>query len=110
MGPSTPAYYDPNWVAWEWITADRLLSNSPCYLVSAHFQAAAAGVGNTSIVNGQDTGGEVVFTFVAAASTGRALDLKVPLWLSKGLFIDVGANTQGVLVQYHIPRGGIRLA
>ena len=92
--------------SWAWVTADRLLSTGPCELLFAYLVVSAAST-DTHLYDGANTSGDKIVTLEAAAATGHPFKPKEPLYCRRGLYVDIGTNVTGVLVQWReLPRRG----
>jgi len=99
----TPFIDDPKRVGWKWCTVDQLVSPGPCFLLGIMLTASSAGAATATIRNGHNTGGEIVCVVGASASWTVTFPPQSPIYLDKGLFVDVGSNVTGVLVMYYQP-------
>lgn len=91
--PNSKAY------AWRWCEKDQVLTRSPCELVYAHLVVSAAST-DSYLYDGENTSGEKIVPLVAAAVTGLEFRPPVPIYCRRGLFVDVGTNVTGILVQW----------
>jgi hypothetical protein len=85
--------------SWAWVTADMKLTDQTAELVSAHLVVSAAST-DSAIYNGADTNGDKILALASAAVTTLPITPPVPIYCSKGLFVDVGTNVTGILVQW----------
>ena len=83
---------------------DKKVCNRPCFLYAAHLVATTGGAATTVIRDGHDTGGETVVDLAALTSSNDPRKFDPPIFLKKGLYIDVGSNVTSVLVHYMVAR------
>lgn len=85
--------------SWRYCTTDQILSKGPCELL--YFNVCpSAGAAECALYNGTDTSGELIIPIYLTVQLNYDYSPKQPIYCSKGLFIDIGANVTGVLVQY----------
>lgn len=84
---------------WEWVTASMIISRGPCELVSV-FLVPSAATTNSAIYDGVDTQGKLIGTLVAAVAAPWQFSARVPLYCRQGLYVVVGDNVTGILVQW----------
>lgn len=84
-------------ISWAWVTEDRLLKEGECELLYANLCPSAASA-DAMLRNGVDSSGEIIATLKTQSLTNLPLDLPEEIYLSKGLFVDVGSYVTGVLV------------
>lgn len=93
--------------SWAWVTSDQLLSHGPCDLISAYLVVSAAST-DTHLYDGENTRGSKIATLESAAVTGHHFKPPVPIYCRRGLYLDVGTNVTGVLVQWReLPYRGV---
>jgi len=85
--------------SWAWVTASQALSHVPCELVSVVLVATGATTDST-VYNGTTAEGAVVFKLVANAAITRPVRFPVPIYCPNGLYVEVGSNVAGILVQW----------
>jgi hypothetical protein len=83
--------------SWAWVTGDRKLTDRESELVAAYLVVSAAST-DSAIYNGADTSGDKILDLKSAAITNLAFEPPVPIYCSKGIFVDVGTNVSGILV------------
>ena len=79
---------------------DKKVCNRPVFLYAAHLVAGTGGVATAVIKDGHDTGGEAVVDLAALTSSCDARRFDPPIYLKKGLYVDVGSNVTSVLVHF----------
>lgn len=93
--------------SWAWVTADRLLSTGPCELVYAQAVSDGGEIKDTWLYDGANTRGEKIINLQRGTSGNITLSPKVPIYCRRGLYVDIGNNTEGVLVQWReLPHKG----
>jgi hypothetical protein len=85
--------------SWAWVTADRKLTDRESELVAAYLVCSAASTGSV-IYDGSDTGGDKVIGLEGALAITWGFTPPVPIYCRKGIFVDVGTNVTGILVQW----------
>ena len=83
---------------------DKKVCNRPVFLYAAHLVASTGGVATAVIRDGHDTGGEAVVDLAALTSSCDPRKFDPPIYLKKGLYVDVGGNVTSVLVHF-LPAG-----
>lgn len=85
--------------SWEWVTADKKLSDGPCELIGADLVVSAAST-DTHLYNGRNTSGRKVITLESAVVTNMPWNPNAPVYCDGGLYIDIGTSVTGVLVRW----------
>lgn len=85
--------------SWEWLTADKKLSDGPAELVHVHQVATAATTGVTAY-NGRSASGKIIVNCASNTFNNNHFDPTVPIYCDQGIYITIGTNTTGVLVQW----------
>ena len=94
--------------SWKWVTADEILEKGPgiisCVILTAKANACAV-----TLHDGVDTNGETIATLETSASQSRPYAFHDHLYFKRGLYVDVDANTLGILVVWHpLPFGALK--
>ncbi len=84
--------------SWKWVTADELLSHGPCDFLYAHFIPKSAATATSLIYANTEASGDIISSIRTAESRACEIDPPVPLYCPKGLYIDIAAQTKGILV------------
>ncbi len=89
---------------WEKLVIRRVMQSTliwakPCSLFIASITAASAGPAAAVIRNGNNEDADKIFDLAAPASSMAHGRFQPPLFFSKGIFVEVGANVTSVLVQ-----------
>ena len=80
------------------VSADRLISTEPCLLHGAVILASALG-GDATIYDGHDaTTGKSVLPLKGAANISNPIMFPEPVFLARGLFVDVGSSITSVAI------------
>lgn len=85
--------------SWEWVTASRLLSHGPCELLFAYMTVGTGCVG-ANLYNGESTAEELIVTLESAVATGHPFSPPVPIYCSRGLYVEVAAAVTGIFIQW----------
>jgi hypothetical protein len=88
-------------VQWAYVTADRRLADKPCWLHWAYLVVSSAST-NSALYDGEDTNGNKITDLKSAAVTGHEFKPPQPLFCRQGLYVDVGTNVSGILVEYEM--------
>lgn len=86
--------------SWVWVTADRLLSHGACELLYARAYSDGGAIENTALYDGESTSGTIIVNFNSGVKSNIPLTPKVPIYCRRGLYVDIGENTEGVFVQW----------
>lgn len=73
------------------------MTDRECELIAAYLVVSAASI-DSAIYNGADTSGDKILALESAAITNLPFEPPVPIYCSKGLFVDVGTSVTGILV------------
>lgn len=82
------------------VTKDSIVHPGPCYLITADMTVDAAGAATANIRDGVDNTASVALTLSAVASDHDCRRYIIPIFISKGLFVDISANVTSVLIQF----------
>jgi hypothetical protein len=82
------------------VTVDKKVSNRPCFLYSACLVAGTGGAATAVIRDGHETASEAVLDLGALTSSNDIRKFDPPLYLKKGMFVDVGSNVTSVFVLF----------
>jgi len=84
----------------EYLTADRLITNLPCQLLSVTVTPDAQGVGDITLYDGEAAESGYQIGTLRTAS-GETLQVRFRgLYLTRGLYVDVGSNVTCVIVEW----------
>ena len=92
---------------WKWVEADELLEKGPgilSYALLTSDQAACA----VTIYDGVDANAKVIATLETTADQSRPFAFHDHLLFRHGLYVNVDANTLGLLLVWHALPHGIR--
>jgi hypothetical protein len=84
--------------SWAWVTADQVLSTGPCELVYAQAVSDGGKIQDTWLYNGTNTNGDKIINLQKGATGNITLNPRRALYCQRGIYVDVGSNTEGVLV------------
>lgn len=91
---------------WKWVTGDELLSHGPCELIYAQAVSDGGKIQDTWIYDGESTSGDKIINLQKGTTGNITLSPRKPLYCRRGLYVDIGSNTEGVLVQWReLPKG-----
>ena len=85
----------------ELFTADKLVSEKPCWLYFAQV-VPSGGTTDTYLYDGHNTSGKKVIALNSAVATVQSFSPAQPVLCKQGLYLDVGTNCSGVFVQWEI--------
>jgi len=92
--------------SWAWVTVDRLLSLGPCELVYAQAVSDGGEIKDTWLYDGENTSGDEIINLQKGTTGNITLSPKVPIYCRRGLYVDIGSSTEGVLVIWReMPKG-----
>ena len=84
------------------VTADALVCRHPCFVSSIHVESGnVANPSKVHFYDGHDTSGEEKLGF-NTRDGGYEVEVDIPHYFKKGLYIDFEANTTSVTVQFMI--------
>lgn len=87
-------------IGWETYAADAIVHVGPCLLHGIVVLASAAG-GDVTVYEGQDaSSGRKIATLKGAANVSNPIMLTKPLYLPRGIFLDVGTSITEVMVGF----------
>lgn len=87
--------------AWRFVTEDSLLSTKECDLLYANL-APSASAADVTIYDGINTLGVKVVALQASTKTNLEFRPRKSIYCRRGLYIDVGSNVTGLLVQFRV--------
>lgn len=82
------------------VTADKKVSNRPCFLYGCSLVAGTGGAATAVIRDGHETTSEGVIDLAALTSSYDTRKFDPPLYLKRGMFVDVGSNVTSVFVHF----------
>uniref|UniRef100_A0A6M3LVT2 Uncharacterized protein n=1 Tax=viral metagenome TaxID=1070528 RepID=A0A6M3LVT2_9ZZZZ len=92
--------------SWRWVTANELLSRTPCELCCAIAYSDGEAIENTALYDGESTTGRLIANLNSGVKAEISLEPKEPIYCCRGLYVEIGENTEGVFVQWReIPQG-----
>lgn len=84
----------------ELVAADKKVCNGPCFLYGAALVSTTGGASTAVIRDGHDTSGDPAVDLAALTSSNDPRMFDPPIYLKKGLFVDIGSNVTSVLVHF----------
>lgn len=91
--------------SWTHVTDDQLLSTGPCELVYASIAVGSAN-NKATFYNGVGTNNPIVVILQTAARTSVDFNPPKPVYCSKGLYVDLTSNVDGLFVMWReLPKG-----
>lgn len=91
---------DPKKYDVKYLAASALLTDRPHYVQSMYFGPHATLVAQYKIYLGSSTAGELLYHVTLSAGIPLFLDFEVPLYFSRGLYVEFASNGSSVTVQY----------
>ena len=82
------------------VTSDQLVSRTPIWIYSLVITSNGTAEADATIYDGESTSGDAVLTLYTVDESMAQLVFPEPLYLHKGLYVDIGSNVTEVLVQY----------
>lgn len=87
----------------DWVTADKVVCPRPCFLLDGMLTGDGGGASDCTIRNGHTSSADIKLKVRAVDDATQPFSLKRPVYMSSGLYVDVGSNVEGVFVQYFEP-------
>jgi hypothetical protein len=87
-------------IAFRRLTASDVVNKRSAYLFAAHLVAAASGDSKAIIREGVDISGEPKITLSALNYASDRAIFVPPVYFEKGIYVQVGAGTSEVLLQF----------
>ena len=85
--------------SWKWITASELLTKQPCDLCFVILTCDDAN-DSATIYDGESASGEIVATIKALQNRSVGLNIHHHIFCRKGLYVALGDNCLGALIQW----------
>lgn len=82
------------------VTSDQCVSPNPVWVYSLVISSNGTDEADATIYDGESTSGDQVMTLFCNDEEMAQVIFPEPLYLRKGLYVDVGTNVNEVLVQY----------
>jgi len=80
------------------LTADGIVNEGQTLLFGIHIEASTAG-GDVSLYEGNDSqSGRLIGTFKDNLTNHEVKNFNVPVYLDRGLFVDIGSNVTAITV------------
>ena len=87
---------------WIRTTVDGCLSNSRTLVAAVIITPTSQSSGTVTLYNGESTNDPQVILLQTGTTESKVINFDPPLYLDRGLYIDVGASVDDVLVQYDV--------
>lgn len=87
---------------WDRTTVDVCLSKTEVHIATVIITPHKAKYADITIYNGENAKGEQVIFIYTAAQATKVINFDPPLFLDRGLFIDVGGDLDDCLIHYSI--------
>jgi len=85
--------------SWEYVIADKCLTESECELVYACLVPSAATT-DSALYNGRSTSGKKIIDLKDAVVANGEFNPSVPVYCPNGLYVDVGTSVTGIFVMW----------
>lgn len=91
-----------DWMDWITIniTVDQILCKGPCFIKHICLSAGTGGAATTGVHDGIDANARRGLYLTAITSAHFTDDFSIPVYFSKGLFVDIGSNVASFVIQY----------
>jgi len=93
-------FLKPESVYWVWVTTDSVIMTEAGYVLYIALQSDAAGASAVGLYDGIDSSGDLIDLIRANQYNRTKINYSIPRAVKKGLFLDLGANVEGVLVGF----------
>jgi len=80
------------------VTESSRIWEKPCFLYSVTLTATGDGAATATLRNGHEEDAEPIFDLTATTSSMAHGQFSPPLYFSKGLFVEIGANVTSALI------------
>lgn len=91
---------DKDYAAWEWVTTDQMITSNPCELIYAQVVSDGGEIKDTILYDGENTSGKLIFNLQCGKNGNIILSPKEPIKCRKGLYVDIGSSTEGILIMW----------
>lgn len=82
------------------VTADEPAALGPCYFWGYHICTTGGGVTSATLYKGPSTLGRRWFDIRGTATRALSMLLPRPIYVERGIFVDVGANLDALIIFY----------
>ncbi len=100
VDPSTWSIKEWKKVATVYTTADRLICPTPCFLFSFFASGYKNDNGELHLYDGHGAIGNPKYHIRVAATDSKFLDFSVPVYFTKGMYLDIVNKIDSVTIQY----------
>jgi len=87
---------------WIRTTVDGCLSNSKTLVAAVIITPHATKYGSVTLYNGESANDPQVILLQSGTTESKVINFDPPLYLDRGLYVDVGGDVDDVLVQYDV--------
>lgn len=88
------------------LTADAVLANGPVWFAGAKITSDGAGIADVTFHDGVNASGPQLYTDKVTLGESGDRFLPWPVYLERGLFVDVGSNVEEVFVLFRPAESG----
>jgi len=92
---------NPNEVTWEWIESDQLICTTCAYIVHAHITPDGTAQAYSTVYDGHNTSGKVLFKMRSYNWTAVPFAFGLPIYASQGIYVTLSDAIDGVLIGYY---------
>ena len=89
-------------MTWIRTTVDRCLSKTQTLVATVIITPHNGKYGTITLYNGESTSDEQVILLQSGTTSTKVIRFNPPLFLHKGLYVDVGGDVDDVLIQFQI--------
>lgn len=82
------------------VTGDQRLISRPSYLFSLVISSNGDGDADALIYDGENVKGVARFDLFAVDEAQQQLSFDPPVYMERGIFVDVGSNVESVVIQF----------
>lgn len=85
---------------WDRFTGDNKVSLAPCAVGCVILTADGQGTADITLYDGESTSDPEIIKILTGATNTKVIRFQPPLITNRGLYLDVGAGVDSVLIQY----------
>lgn len=82
------------------VASDGAVLTGPLLYYGGVLKSSAGGVSTVDVYDGLSTNGDLIDSFQCAASSRDRNPLSVPIFIMRGIYVDIGANVTGFTLYY----------
>lgn len=87
---------------WTRTTVDECLSNSKTHVAAVIITPTSQASGTVTLYNGKSTSDPQVIVLQTGTTESKTVNFNPPLYLDRGLYVDVGDNVDDLLIQFDV--------